>query len=153
MGWGSHPRENSFTTGNKIQSHSYKIFIANSLLLIWQFIRMNVLVKTVTHCKVLLKILSLIKKKRSFKRLTFCTYWTKLNKSNFICQYQWLCYFLICLSQPRFFFLKEPKLKSITSAITNFGDLSPGTNVHAYAYFHHVCRQMPLHLFEYLHKY
>lgn len=45
------------------------------------------------------------------------------------------------------------KLKSVTSAMTNFRDLSPGTNVHAYAYFCHICRQMPLHLFEYSHKY
>lgn len=50
-------------------------------------------------------------------------------------------------------FGKKQKLKSVTSAMTNFRDLSPGTNVHAYAYFHHICRQMPLHLFEYLHKY
>lgn len=40
---------------------------------------------------------------------------------------------------------KGQKLKTITSAITNFGDLSPGTNVHAYAYFYHKLRQMPWH--------
>lgn len=40
---------------------------------------------------------------------------------------------------------KGQKLKTVTSTITNFGDLSPGTNVHAYAYFYHILRQMPLH--------
>lgn len=56
--------------------------------------------------------------------------------------------FVLCICMP---FLvkeslsKEQKLKTITSAITNFGDSSPGTNVHAYAYFYHILRQMPLH--------